>query len=65
MRPTIAPFERAHAIALKAPSERETMARLAAAQRITLVLCASQKTLALGLPLLKIIFANRPDLGLL
>ena len=39
--------------------------RLKPAQRITLTLCGTQKTLALGLPLLKIIFASRPDLGLL
>lgn len=41
------------------------LARLQAAQRITLTLCSTQKTLALGLPLLKIIFASRPDLGIL
>lgn len=53
-----------HALSLATIWQVGGMARLAAAQRITLVLCASQKTLALGLPLLKIIFANRPDLGL-
>lgn len=39
--------------------------RLRAKQRITLALTATQKTLALGLPLLRVVFAGRPDLGLL
>ena len=54
-----------HAAGLLAVWQVGGLARLAAAQRITLTLCATQKTLALGLPLLKIIFASRPDLGLL
>jgi sodium/bile acid cotransporter 7 len=40
-------------------------ARLAAPQRITLTLTSTQKTLAFGLPLIRVVFANRPDLGLL
>ena len=38
---------------------------LRAKQRITLTLTATQKTLALGLPLLRVVFAGRPDLGVL
>ena len=41
------------------------LASLRAKQRITLTLTATQKTLALGLPLLRVVFAGRPDLGLL
>mmetsp|Transcript_30922 Transcript_30922/g.102260 ORF Transcript_30922/g.102260 Transcript_30922/m.102260 type:complete len:388 (-) Transcript_30922:165-1328(-) len=41
------------------------LAGLRAKQRITLTLTATQKTLALGMPLLGVVFAGRPDLGLL
>jgi len=34
-------------------------------QRVTVTLTSTQKTLALGLPLLRVVFAGRPDLGLL
>ena len=54
-----------HLGALLAAWELGGLARLRAAQRITLTLCGTQKTLALGLPLLKIIYAARPDLGVL
>ena len=39
--------------------------RLTAKQRITFTLTGTQKTLALGLPLLRVVFAGRPDLGVL
>ena len=39
--------------------------RLEAAARVSLVYCSTHKTLALGLPLLNLVFAGRPDLGLL
>jgi len=38
---------------------------LQAKQRITLTLTATQKTLALGLPLLRVVFAGRADLAIL
>lgn len=41
------------------------LVQLRAKQRITLTLTATQKTLALGLPLLRVVFAGRPDLGVL
>lgn len=34
-------------------------------QRVTFLLCSTQKTLALGLPLLQVVFAGRADLALL
>ena len=45
----------------RAAADREAKAK----QRITLTLTATQKTLALGLPLLRVVFAGRPDLGVL
>jgi len=41
------------------------MLKLRAADRVAVLLASTQKTLALGLPLLSLIFAGRPDLGLL
>ncbi len=40
-------------------------ARLAPRQRAALLLSSTQKTLALGLPLLRVVFSGRPDLALL
>lgn len=40
-------------------------AGLAAPQRTAFTLCSTQKTLALGLPLLQVVFAGRPDLALI
>lgn len=54
-----------HLGALGAAWQLGGLARLPAAQRITLTLTGTQKTLALGLPLLQIIYASRPDLGVL
>ena len=54
-----------HALFLSAAWQLGRVARLDAAQRITLTLCGTQKTLALGLPLLRLVFSHRPDLGLL
>ena len=54
-----------HAAALAGAWQIGGISRLRPAQRITLTLCSTQKTLALGLPLLKVVFANRPDLGLM
>ena len=39
--------------------------RLGRSERVTFLLCSTQKTLALGLPLLRVVFAGRPDLGVL
>ena len=54
-----------HACHLVAAWQLGGALRLKAKQRITLTLTATQKTLALGLPLLRVVFAGRPDLGVL
>ena len=54
-----------HAAHLAAAWQLGGLVQLRAKQRITLTLTATQKTLALGLPLLRVVFAGRPDLGVL
>ena len=54
-----------HAAHLLAAWQLGGLLALRAKQRITLTLTATQKTLALGLPLLRVVFAGRADLGLL
>ena len=54
-----------HALFLAAAWQLGRVARLGAAQRVALTLCGTQKTLALGLPLLRLVFSQRADLGLL
>ena len=54
-----------HAAFLAAAWKLGGLLRLRAADRVAVLLSSTQKTLALGLPLLNLIFAGRPDLGLL
>ena len=54
-----------HAGFLAAAWQLGRAAQLPRDQRVTLTVCATQKTLALGLPLLQVVFAGRADLALL
>ena len=54
-----------NAVYLAAAWQLGGIAGLRAKQRITVTITATHKTLALGLPLLRVVFAGRPDLGLL
>ena len=47
------------------PPLRCAACALQARDRIAFIMCSSHKTLALGLPLFKVIFAGRPDLAVL